>query len=380
LIALPYQTKEKAMNALRLVSTKTMATATAIGCLCALAAMPSGAQTSGQRELTYNVTSADRAAVKSAISVQPHARPVKGPDGLPVRIGLLPPGHTQAVTAASALEAQSSPSAPVRYPADLTFQGGPVVTSAQHHAIYMRPNGTCPISACWGNPEGMLRDLSRSNFIHITDQYVGTSTHNRYPVGQHASVSFTPPFNFTPPAVPLTDADVQAVVHAVAAGMEKTGYGNIYHVFLPQGTDECFDSTFSTCYSPDNSSTFAFCAYHGYVDFADIGHVLYSVEPFQNVAGCNDPPGTPNGQLVDSTNDTLSHESFETITDPDLDAWWNNGGNLSLGGQEIGDECVFIAFSGNNVYGDPGLFTVDERTYAVQPEYDNARHACAMAP
>ncbi len=64
----------------------------------------------------------------------------------------------------------------------------------------------------------------------------------------------------------------------------------MYHVFLPPGTDECFDNTYSVCYSPDHLTTWFFCAYHGFVDFPDIGHVIYSVEPYQNNSGCDEPP------------------------------------------------------------------------------------------
>jgi hypothetical protein len=71
----------------------------------------------------------------------------------------------------------------------------------------------------------------------------------------------------------------------------------------------------------NSQQTFAFCAYHSSVQFKDIGHVLYGVEPFQDVPGCSVRPGTPNGQLVDSTNNSLSHELFETISDPDGTAW-----------------------------------------------------------
>ena len=41
-----------------------------------------------------------------------------------------------------------------------------------------------------------------------------------------------------------------------------------------------------------------------------------------------------------------SHETFETITDPDGTAWWNSLDN-GLFGQEIGDECSFLLFIGN---------------------------------
>jgi hypothetical protein len=69
----------------------------------------------------------------------------------------------------------------------------------------------------------------------------------------------------------------------------------------------------------------------------------------------------PNGTLVDSTNNVFSHEIFETITDPDLNAWYNANGD------EIGDLCAWQIINPillNNV------------AYAVQKEYSNKSHQC----
>ena len=291
------------------------------------------------------------------------------------------PAHTPAAAArvreaSSAAPAGAAPaqSNRIQNPGDLSNNGGALVGHAQSHAIYvLNPAVHCTNSGCWGDPEGFLRDLAGSDFIHITDQYVGRQDDKRYTVGSNATV------RFTLPSVPLTDNNMLAVVHAVASRTGRTGYNHIYHVFLPPGTDECFDSTFTQCYSPDNPNSFVFCAYHGSADFQDLGHVLYSVEPYQNVAGCNQAPGSPNGQLADSTNDTLSHELFETITDPDGDAWWNTT-NLALFGNEIGDECVFLLLTPTAVYGNPAVFTIGEKRYSVQTEYNNSRHACTVQP
>jgi hypothetical protein len=251
----------------------------------------------------------------------------------------------------------------IRFPGDLTYNGGAIVEFTESHDIYMLPKGSCPVATCWGNPERFLSDLGKSEFIHITDQYVGQRASNRYTLGQSASVSFTPS------AKPLTDHDMQTVVHAVAAKTGQTGYAHIYHVFIPAGQDECFDSTFQICASN------VFCAYHGSVDFQDIGHVLYSVEPYANVDGCQVKPGTPNGILVDSTNSILSHELIETITDPDGDAWWNSNA-VGLFGEEIGDECQFVVFVPGHAYSDPVIINVHGRKYALQPEYSNRDHGC----
>ena len=283
------------------------------------------------------LTDADRQAAKTARKGNIHPEPAQTPAA----------GKLAKETASKAARPADPPTLlpgpGPRYPGDLSYLGGQVVVDAQFHAIYVLNNFTgttgcteTTVASCWGNPEGFLKDLGKSDFIHVADQYVDRYDNNRYTVGARAFGTFSPlPHE-------LTDADVLALVHAVAAGLGfPTGYGNIFHVFLPPGTDECFDSTYSQCYSPDIPNTFYYCGYHSSVDFSDIGHVLYSVEPYQDVAGCAVPPGTPNGQLVDSTNNVLSHETFETITDPDGTAWWNIE-SLSLGGEEIADECEFV--------------------------------------
>lgn len=52
----------------------------------------------------------------------------------------------------------------------------------QHVAIYMNPNGACTIASCWGDPEGFLNDLGKSDFIHVVDQYTGSTADDRYTV------------------------------------------------------------------------------------------------------------------------------------------------------------------------------------------------------
>jgi hypothetical protein len=256
-----------------------------------------------------------------------------------------------------------------RWPGDLSYQGGNFVGQAQFHAVYILNSPTvgapgctpATLTACWASPETFLANLGKSDFAHVSDQYVQRSDNNRYTVGGNAEVYFTP---YLPHI--LTDADMQAVVHLVVSALGyQNGYQGIFHIFLPPGTDECFDSTYTTCYSPDIPKSFAFCGYHNSVNFLDIGETLYSVEPSENVAGCNVPPGSPQGQLADSTYNVLSHETFETITDPDGNAWWNTAG-LGLRGEEIGDECAFVVYpTTGGVFFNPSVFRINGVRYAV---------------
>lgn len=272
--------------------------------------------------------------------------------------------------AAGAAGAAAADRGGARYPADLEYNGGPTVPTAQHHTIFVNPTTACPPNSCWGDPIGFLRDLNSSNFIHVADQYVRTQTSHRYPVGTNYLISYP-----VTPGTPLTDYDMEVIAYAASSFSGQNGYTHIYHVFLVPGQDECFDSTFTVCYAPDNPATFFYCAYHSSFDAVGFGHVLYSVEPFQNVNGCSSRPGTPNGQLADSTNNVLSHEFFETITDPDGTAWWNILSN-GIFGEEIGDECSFLLFTPGAVYFDPSNVTLNGKSYAAQPEYSNAGHAC----
>lgn len=332
---------------------------------------------------TINPSPADYAAAAEATNVKHHAWPANTEAAETIKITGLSDAHDDST--AQAADTAAPDSGGPRYPGDLQYHGGPVAVSMKNHLIFLHPNGGCTIAGCWGDPGRFLRDLFRSEFIHVVDQYTGSTANDRYTVAEEATN-----INYTPPSTPFTDADIQAIVHAVVVSREDddfaTGYGNEYHVFLPPGQDECFTSTFARCYSPDKRSTFFFCAYHGSADFKDIGHVLYSVEPFQDVRGCSSRPGTPNGQLTDSTNNVLSHETFETITDPDGTAWWNSLNN-GLRGAEIGDECSFVTFILNPnppppvlVFFDPSNVNLNGKPYAAQPEYNNAAHACTTSP
>jgi hypothetical protein len=251
------------------------------------------------------------------------------------------------------------------YPADLSSPfGGPVVMSALFHPVYV----DCT-SSCWGAPAAFINDLGKSTFIHVADQYVGMTTDNRYTLGRAASVSY-------PILTALSDNDVLQIVHSAASTL-GTGYGHVYHIFLPKGVDECFVGT-TECYSPDNLSTFVFCAYHGSVTFSDIGHVLFTVEPYQNVIGCSMLQPSPNGAVVDSTDSVLGHETFETITDPDPPTGWIAVNSNGVFGEEIGDLCPGVDISAP--YFEDPVSTLNGHHYEIQPMYSNTYHACSFAP
>ena len=260
---------------------------------------------------------------------------------------------------------------PTLFPADLSNQGGPVLPRAELENVFINQ----PPSA-WGDPLGFLNDLNNSDLIHITDQYVGTHEDNRYPVGTNFSANVTPAAAF-PGKAPniITINQIVGLVHA-AASVTGGGYDHVINVFIPPGVDTCFSGN-KSCFSPDNFPTFAFCAFHASVTFSDIGHVLLTVEPETGVVGCASAQPSVNGIVADSVDSTLSHETIETITDPDGNAFFVTG-SLDLGGFEIGDVCQ----PGGNDQAQflVPTFQVNGHPYAIQLEYSNRGHGCFSRP
>jgi hypothetical protein len=232
---------------------------------------------------------------------------------------------------------------------DLNNHGGPTMGTGISYNIYVNCAGTC-----WGSPSPgtFLGYLGASTMIHVVDQYIGLTSNNRYTYGGGYQVNYST-------SGTLGDADMANIVHAVAV-TNGGGYGKEYHVFFQSGVHEC-STLAGGCYAVSGG----YCAYHASTDFSDVGHTLYSFEGYQNISGCQVSGTSPNGVLVDSTASTLSHEFFETITDPDLNAWWN-----SNTGEEIGDLCATS----------DGVVSVNGHNYNLQREYSNRYHGCTFSP
>ncbi len=258
----------------------------------------------------------------------------------------------------TATDARDRDDTKLKYPADLVRKKGPVMKMAAAFNIYVN----CPSGgeSCWGDPEGFQRNLTGSNFAALLTQYT-KSPPSDYTLGGTFSVKY---HTYTKL---FYQNDLLSVLHAALAknGM-KAGYGVMYHIFLPKGTDTCFDRT-RACYSPDHPGTFNFCAYHESVSFKDVSQaVIASVEPYQKVDGCASRASQDASALTNSTASTLVHETFESITDPGPPFAWFNFTFFS----EVADLCETFQWK----------IAIGSATYSVQPMYSNHYHACAAGP
>lgn len=275
--------------------------------------------------------------------------------------------------AAASTSLPTPPAGTFFYPDDVEklVSTGKTISSAAHHPVYINCPSTSNPTACYGGPATFLTNLDASSMIHISDQYTGATTNGRYAVGTQFNAAMTI-YPGTSGVPTVGESDLLGVVHS-AAKTAGTGYGHIYHLFLPKGVDTCMDE--GGCYSPDNPGTFVFCGYHFTVKFSDLASpVYYTVIPYQGAVSapavnlCTFTFSSPNGPLVDSMASVVLHETFETITDPDIITGYRAVNNPSL--PEVGDICEGIIFT----------VSLNSHNYDVQSIYSDKYEACATTP
>jgi hypothetical protein len=133
----------------------------------------------------------------------------------------------------------------------------------------------------------------------------------------------------------------------------------------------------------NNGGTTGYCAYHNYFSGTSVGlqnfPIMYANMPGQaghypcyakTVSSYNSAGQplynwySPNGDYVaDSSISTTSHEQFEMVTDPELNAW------KDANGDENGDKC---AYQYGTVASDTGNVTMNGHRYILQGEWSNS--------
>lgn len=124
----------------------------------------------------------------------------------------------------------------------------------------------------------------------------------------------------------LTDSKVAAIVqNALASGALPTDTNGVYFVLASQEITET--SGFCTQY----------CAWHTHGSIAgqDIKYGFIG-DPMQCPSACSAQTVTPNGNMeADSMANLIAHELSESVTDPDLNAWFDRRG------MENADKCAW---------------------------------------
>lgn len=236
----------------------------------------------------------------------------------------------------------AAPKAPAVVNPNLIKHSGNAMPVTHIYAIFWGGNITSAYSSA---VEGFLNSISNSSYNRITDQYFTSPMRNSMSfVRSYADAS-------TPPSSAPTTASILAEVNKVVTKSAIDASG-LYMVFT------------------NNYPTRAnYCAWHGAGSVSGSPVFTVAYQPFVgNTSGCaasymtgwtpSDTSTRTAANSVESLANVASHEIYETVTDPLLNAWYDSTG------AEIGDKCAW--YFGSTKIG----------TYSVQPEWDNASKSC----
>jgi hypothetical protein len=186
-------------------------------------------------------------------------------------------------------------------------------------------------------------------------------------------------------ADPLVDEDIQGeVLRAFKANPTwKPDPSNEFFVFTAAGSQECqTDSRTADCTFSDSQQSY--CAYHSVFQAPAVSAdpaTLYAYIPSAANGGgqCNLPPdfsGPNHDNIADATLDSVSHEQFETVSDPNPGSgWYDDSASAKLEG-EIGDKCE-SSFGSLNA--DGSNIILHGHPYLLQQEWSNTLGHCSFS-
>src|SRR5205823_4440325 len=148
-----------------------------------------------------------------------------------------------------------------------------------------------------------------------------------------------------------------------------------YFVLTPPEVEDCFEASSFECSAGSTSPVY--CAYHNFITLTG-GPLVYANDPYvTGNAGCDDGEHPNNKPSDGALQGGLSHEHNESITDPELNAWFASSG------AENGDKCrtfnettEFGAPLGTAPDGSRYNQVVNSSLYWYQQEWSNEGLAC----
>ena len=236
----------------------------------------------------------------------------------------------------------------------LEYHGGPVMTSNTNYALYWDPAGAPAYPA--GYQTGINRyfeDVAHDSgglqsIDSVLAQYRNgageAAAYNSHFGGALVDTDPYPANGCTAAPICLTQEQIQTEVIAyVEAHKLPTDLQHEYFVLTPEGVESCFEAIGHQCSSGTKHA--AFCAFHSSASVAK-GVIVYANDPYVNGLNCDFEEEHPNNNPSDATiGGGLAHEHAESVTDPQLNAWFD------AKGEEVADKCR--TFKASTEYGTP---------------------------
>ena len=202
----------------------------------------------------------------------------------------------------------------------ISYHGGPVMlgTTNVYYIWYGNWSGNSATSIL----TTLAQSMGGSPYFNInTTYYNGSNTHVSNSVVYMGSTN-----DAYSQGSSLSDAQVQAIVsRAISTGALPKDSNAVYFVLTSADVNE--NSGFCTQY----------CGWHthGTISGSDIKYAFIG-NPDRCPSACSAQTTSPNGNAgADGMASIIAHELEEAVTDPDLNAWYDNRG------QENADKCAW---------------------------------------
>jgi hypothetical protein len=280
----------------------------------------------------------------------------------------------------------------------LTYNGGPVQHSERVYLFFWAPRGHGVPPAYRGGMASWLNDMAGGDYtsgnpFSVNQQYYdksgpsGAKNFVPYGITDGGTIIDTTayPTSGCPTAgysVCLTNAQLAAELSSYLSAHSTLprGIDTEYFILTPNNVLSCFDSGGTQC------AYTSYCGYHTYTGTGST-QIVYADMPWSyNTNGCDVNlafgMGYANADAIDPVVGVFSHELSESMTDPNLNAWYQNGG--ADNGYEIGDKCAYIYGAGgygshtglaNNGLGYWNVTAYGDQ-YLMQLEFDNRLKTC----
>jgi hypothetical protein len=235
---------------------------------------------------------------------------------------------------------------------NLTYHGGPTITSAHVVAIFWGPswkNSTSADSNTATTLAAYIANYGTTGEYNVITQYYSGSPATYIRLSALATDSPAVWYDTSTPPTNVTDAAIQAEVdkYISSYGFDSNA---IYEVFLPASSYSS-SGTSTSCGGPN----LTYCAYHGSFQSGTM-NVKYASMPYPSCGGCQSTGFT----VAQNFEHFISHETREAVTDENGNAWYDRRG------YEADDKCAWS----------PTPFIDSATGYAYQYEWSNANSGC----
>jgi hypothetical protein len=241
----------------------------------------------------------------------------------------------------------------------ISYHSGPVMlgTTKMYYIWYGNWSGNAAVNIL----TDLANNIGGSPYYNIQTTYyngAGAKVSNAVQYGGATTVAY-------PYGTNLTDANIQTIVsNAITTNALPKDANGVYFVLT----------------SADVTATSGFCTqYCGWHTHATIGgtDIKYSFvgDLTRCPSGCQDQPVGPNGASGgDGMASIVAHELVEAVSDPDLNAWYDNRG------YENADKCAWTFGTTYTANGALANVKLGTRDYLIQQNWLNANGgSCKMA-